>query len=724
MNYWSAIKSNEEKAFNILSTFWFYLDEESIEFVYNHISKLSEPHNPKYSVIYETNQFAYEKDRIFELIGNFFNYPARLKESLELGFEYSRKNPETLPELIYTIRERLLFDIDDDRMGFKRQEILISLLLGKCEKSEYIFEISFPAIAVSFLQFKYRHTKVGRNLTFDLYQYPFPLNSVTENIRKKIWLKIDSAFQSNPESFFKLLTEYSQRTPDVVKEVMEFDVSFVLSIINKHLTNSNFEHCCYVQEQISWFIKNGITNEEFNNLKRKFINERYLIYLKIDWDQLRGKDPYKFANYNEYEKLKEIEVRESFIFGKIDTFIDFYEHYKYLLEWEKNTYSITNSFDLIIDENFKINFGNGVKFLEYIISNNNELNYIPDLPLRNLLSSKNNSQVIWNTISRKNFNHSISWQLRYFSYLDDALVSEVHCNNLLSAIQNINDNIFVHFPDLTKYLKYDANLFVKILKIIVEKRKNEILSIRITHNYFSQNSAYLSNDINTVKEVYMQQNKYDPHYDYDGIELLSILKIDKSFLLEYIKYLYEQKDKHMPYEYKSFAIVWLVENIEDVLIDVFDFISENEIYTGILEHFCNSFFTDIKKEENIKRSNRFIIDYINDNFTDIKKMNMIVDVLRHTKIDFFEEAYIHYLKLTQDVSIYSKIWWIGNGESGTGYESIGEKMALKWRNILEITNKVDLGIKLIPIKKYINDRIEDAMDYVENEKRIRFLDKF
>lgn len=724
LKYWNTIKSDEEKAFNILSTFWFYLDDESIELVYNHISRLSEPHNPKYSVHYETNQFAYKRDRIFELIGNFFNYPTRLKESLELGFEYSRKNPETLPELIYTIRERLLFDTDDNRMGFKRQEILISLLLEKCEKSEYIFEISFPAIAVSFLQYKYQHTKGGRNHSFYWYQYPFPLNSVTENIRKKIWLKIDNDFHTNTESFFQLLTQYSQRTPDVVKEVMEFDVRFVLSIINKHLTNSNFEHCCYVQEQIHWFIKNDISNEEFNDLKRKFINERYLVYLKVDWDRLRDKDSYEFANYKEYEKLKEIEVRESFVFEKIDEFIDFYEHYKYLLEWEKNTYRITNSFDLIIDENFKINFEIGVKILEYIINNNNELNYIPYLPLRNLLSANNNAQVIWNIISRKDFNHSVSWQLQYFSFLDETLVSEVHCNNLLSTIQNINDHIFVHFPDLTKYLKYDDKLFVKILKIIVEKRKNENLSIRITHNYFSQNSAYLSNDINTVKEAYMQQNIYDPHYDYDGTELLSILKIDKSFLLEYIKYLYEQKDKHRSYEYKSLAIVWLVEDIEDVLTDVFDFISEKEIYMGILDHFCNSFFTDIKKEENIKRSNKFIVNYIDNNFTAINKMNMIVDVLRHSKTDFFEEAYIHYLELTQDVNIYSKIWWTGNGESGTGYESIGEKMALKWRNVLEITNKVDLGIKLIPIKKYINDQIEDAMDYAENEKRRRFLDKF
>ena len=155
------------------------------------------------------------------------------------------------------------------------------------------------------LQYKYQHTKGGRNRTIYWYQYPFPLNSVTKKIRESIWLKIDRDFPKHTVTFFQLLIEYSKRTPDVVKEVMEFDVRFVLSIINNHLTNSNFEHCYYVQEQIRWFVKNDIKNNKFDLLKRKFINERYLVYLKIDWDRLRDKDSYEFANYEEYEKLKE-----------------------------------------------------------------------------------------------------------------------------------------------------------------------------------------------------------------------------------------------------------------------------------------------------------------------------------------------------------------------------------------------------------------------------------
>ncbi|GJQ60958.1 MAG: hypothetical protein SCALA702_00110 [Melioribacteraceae bacterium] len=724
LGYWKAAKVNEEKAFNLLNTFWFYLEEETLEFIYTLLTKIAEPTEVQYYTTYENNQFSYNRDKIISLLGNFFNYPVKLKDALELAFEYARKIPEKLPELIYTIREHLLFDTDDQRMGYKRQEILINLLLEKSDRLEKVYKTSFPAIAISFLQYKYQHTKGGRHHSFYWYNYPFPINNFTKTLREKIWNKIDIDFDNNAEIYTQLLIDYSQRTPDVVKEVMEFDVNYVIRIIKNHLKKTNFQHCHYVQSQINWFVKNDINNDEFDILKNIYFNELYLIYLKMNWDHRRDKESFAFEDYNEYEKLKENEVREYFVFDKLDSFSTFYKQYCFLLKWVKNDYSIKNSFDHIMDENFKVNFELGAEYLEYIIVQNNYIDYVPSLPFQKLLANKERASLIWNIISSKDYIQSTTWRLKYFIYLDEKFVDVAQCKNLIASIKDIKDYTFIHFPDLIKYIKCDANLLTKILRIIVEKRDKEKISIRFTHNFFSKHISYLKTDIKTVKKAYIQQENYDPHYDYGGTELLAILRIDKNFLLEYVDHLYKQKERHRSFEHKNLSVVWLVKDIQKVLTKVLDLIAEREIYLGILDHFCNSFFLEIKKEENIKRSNEFIIGYINANYNDIKKMNMIVDVLRHTKSDFFEEAYSHYLILTQDVIRYSKILWIGNGGSTTGNESLGEKMTLKWRRILEITNKLDLGMKLIPIKKFINDEIEEAIRYSEWEKRRRFLDKF
>jgi hypothetical protein len=724
LKYWTNIKTDEEKAFNLILTFWFYLIEESIEYMYNKIYILPEPKDSVYITTYDTNQFSYKRDRNLEFLGNFFNQINKLKDALELAFEYSRKLPETLPELIFTIREHLLFDSEDQRMNYERQKILINLLIEKSSNSESIYETAFPALAISFLQYNYRHVKGGRNNTIIWYHFPFPMKNETKILREKLWNKINKDFKKKNELYFKLLVEYSQRTPEVVKEVMEFDLQYVQQIIKNHLSPSEFEHCYYVQEQIRWFIKNELQNNEFDILRSNYTNERYSIYLNIDWDRIRDKESYEFEDYAEYEKLKEAEVRENFVFNSLDSFKNFYEHYLYLVTWEKNTYSLKNSLDYIIDENFKKNFDLGVSILEHILIKNNEIQYLPYLPFQKFLNNNWNSQIIWDTISNKNYNQSFVWQLQYFFFLDTTLINISHCANLLNTVHNINENSSIHFIDLMKYLKYDDKLVVKILRIIVDKRKNQNISIRMTHNFFNKYYDYLKNDITTVKEAYIQQAEFDPHYDYGGTELLSILKIDRNFITEYIEYLYLQKERHQVYEYKNLSVVWRLDGAEDVFTHLFNFIADNENSMVTLEHFCNSFFYEISTDEIKIKTDQFILNYIKINYNNIKRMNMIADVLRHTKVELFEEACLYFLKLTQDIDIYKKISWIGSGESATGNESIGEKMALKWRRILEITNKLDLGLKLIPIKKYINDEIEDAMKYAEHEKKRRFSDGY
>ena len=724
LSHLQSIKMNKEKVFDLLSVFWAYLIEETLDFLYTLINEIPEPTNPKYPDTYELIQANNIKDNVIKLLSHFFNTLDNLSDALELSFEYSRKVPNTLPELIYSIKDSLLFDSDDQRIEYKRQEIFINLLLEKSQKGENIYKISFPALATSLLQYKFHHTKGGRNHSFYWYDYPFPLTDITKQLRENIWEKIDRDFQDNSEIFFWILTEYSKQSLDGVKEVMAFDVPLILKIIHSHFNNNHFEHCHYVQEQIRWYIKNDIHNKEFDILINTFVNETYIIYLKINWDRHRDKDNYEYEDFSEYERLKENEVRENFIFEHIDKFIEFYNHYKYIFEWEKNRFKITKSLDILIDENIKNNFELGVNIFEYIISQNNETQYIPHLTFQNFSSNKDYAQLLWDTISNKVFYQSVSWQLRYFYYLDKEITNAEQHTNLLSTINKIEEPTFIYFKDLEKFLKIDEKSFLTILKIIVDKIRTKNIDIQITRNFFSEYMEYIKSDIRLVKEAYIQQDELQQSYDYGGKDLLAILKIDKNFIMENIEHLISTDERHRSHDYKSFSVVWLLDNIEEDLIKVFDYIADNETYLGILDHFCNSFFFQISKEESKNKSDQFVINYIDANYNNTKRMNMIVDVLRHTKKDLFKEAFLHFLNLTQDEKLFSQIWWIGNGGSTTGNESLGERMAGDWRQILNLTNKSNLGIKIIPIKKYINYEIEAALDYAENERMRRFLERF
>ncbi|MCB5658884.1 hypothetical protein LIQ27_22600, partial [Bacteroides fragilis] len=85
-----------------------------------------------------------------------------------------------------------------------------------------------------------------------------------------------------------------------------------------------FPNLFFLQEQIRWCKRNGIEHSEFVSLSQKFTNPTYEKYLILDWDRFRDKESYDFENHQEYEKLKEEEIRKSFSFNNIKEIELFY----------------------------------------------------------------------------------------------------------------------------------------------------------------------------------------------------------------------------------------------------------------------------------------------------------------------------------------------------------------------------------------------------------------
>lgn len=77
--------------------------------------------------------------------------------------------------------------------------------------------------------------------------------------------------------------------------------------------------------------------------------------------------------------------------------------------------------------------------------------------------------------------------------------------------------------------------------------------------------------------------------------------------------------------------------------------------------------------------------------------------------------------LNQSPKCFSKIWWLPNSRSFSGDVIIGDIEAAEWRDILETVNEVNLGIKLIPIKKYIGEKIDRCIKSGEWERKRKFL---
>lgn len=721
--YWNSNKSDEEKAYKFLTTFWFYLPDETLEFVYNLTLALPDSQTDTYNVTYENNAFSYSKNDVIELIGEFFRFQHKLKDALQLAFEYTRKAPEHLPELIHKIRERMTFDIEDEQTNFDRQKILFKILIDGLNARDKFLSIIFYELAKTFLGFSFHHTKGGRKMSFYMYQYLVPNTPTIQLFRKDVWDAIQINFQINPSKSFELLQSYSHIHPDISKEVMQYDVPMLVDIIQKQLTPNSFEHCKYVQDQVRWCKRNSISHSSFPELLSKFSNNTYETFLKIDWDRLRDKEMYEFDDYREYEKLKEAEIRGSFVFNYQYQIIEFYNTFVYLKKLTKNEWNYTTTLDYIIDENYSRNFQVGCKFLQVIIENNNEINYVPRVVFINNLKESQIAEIIWNIIEQNSFVHKPLWELSFYEHLDGSLLNSKYVQSIVKTVNSMNDSYTIHFDRLKRFLTIEPKLFQIILKTIVKKNENDGTKLYVWMDFFSEHFEQLGDDIIIIKKAYIQQDKIHKHFDFEGKGMLNILKRDSNFLLEYINSLYDGKHFGISSDYKRLDFIWQVEDIEIVLTNVFDFVFEKEGYFGIGNHFCNAFFENLKDDQKV-RASQFLLQYVKNNFTNYGKINIVVDISRHSMRELFDEILLLFLSLTQDKDIFSRIWWRGNGGTYTGDVNIGDIEAADWKNIQSVVERSDKGIKLIPIKRYINEQIEHSLKYADSERQRRFLERY
>ncbi|WP_420553279.1 hypothetical protein [Tenacibaculum aiptasiae] len=722
--YRNLIRTDVVKTYDFLNSFWYYLQNETLEFAYKKIESLPEIKEACYSILYEKNKFNNDKDALISLLSNFFrvnnNY---IKDSIELLFSYVRRKPDKLGELIKKIRELLIFDRNDERYGFYRQKKLFNFLIDNLNKDDKLISISFYELSKTFLSFKFQQFKGGRNNTFTHYQYPIPNNNIIRKFRKSIWNALEENYNYHPQLSFDLLINYSRIHPSIIKEIMEFDIPFILRIIDVHLSRDNFEHCKYVHNQIRWFKRQGINLSEFSRFEKKFINETYSVFLKINWDRYRDKEIYDFDNYQEYERLKEKEIRTSFIFNTINELNKFYNIFILLGNSEENNWKNNNALDFIIDENCSINFTIGLEIFKKIIENGNEIKYVPRNVFKNHLKLENTTNQIWKIIQQFEFKLKELWELSFYEYIDDSLINSEISLSLIKTVSKMKNPNSIHFDRLERFLRINPNLFQIILKTITEKNELEGTKIQVWIDFFSKYFNNLGDDIELIKKAYIQQYQFNNHFDYQGNGFLEILKIDESFLLDFVNNLYSDKFS-LHGDYNDMSYVWSIENIEKILIQVFELVIEKEDYFGILEHFCNVFFRNFKDQEHEKKANDFIRQYVVDNNHDYKKMEIVVDLIRHSRKELFEEIFLLFISLNQDKEVFEKLMWRGNGGSYSGNVIIGDIQAAEWRNLLEITKKSNLGFKLIPIKNYLNEQIESCLRRGNKERERRFLERF
>lgn len=718
--YFDLLGSDDDARFKFLKIFWFYLKLEALEFMFSLIESLPICSTNNYVVTYDRNAFSYKKDDLIELIGEMFRFHDNLEDSIELGFEYAKKRPHHLPELIHKIREMLTFDQDDVYTGFLRQVTLFNVLIDGYNRNELVYVMSFYELSKTFLEFQFEHLIGGRNSSYSWYRFPIPNNQEIRLFRGRIWNLFLQNFKNYQPASFNLLKHYSNVRLDVCEKLMVFDRKFILRAITENLNSKNFEHCLYVQDHIRAYRRKGLSNRKMALLSKQFTNDQYDTFKVMTWNLRRNRDDYEYNNYENFERLKEVDIRRSFVFQEVGEISQFYENMMCVANIDKADHRFTHSLDLVVDSNLANNFELGICLLRQIVVANNEIGYVPDIAFSNHLKGVSSASALWNIIKDVSFSRSDEWRISFFNRIDENLISEEYLSEYVLLFSNVRSSFRVNSSGLGRFSKVKPDIFKTIFELVFQHNSQEEVKLLLWEDFFCDHFDELWDDAELIKHAYLQQYKIQDHFDFSGKTLLKILKQDKWFLLTYLQAMLDDDGIVSSSDLVQLGYVWEIEDIEIVLAKVFDTFSAKTDDFWISDHFLNSFFQNLK-EKFMPRAKEFLVLYCRRNFGNSNRMNIIVDISRNRAIQTVNEILLTFLTLSQNVEIFSEVAWIERSMVKSGDVISGDVEAAAWNNILSVVESANLGIKVLPIKKRINDEIDRCLRSAEWERQRRFL---
>lgn len=724
--YLKSVADDEEQVLDFLDLFWFYKPEDTISHFYEKIAALPEPISPVYMTEYETNDFVFDREQTIDFLSRFFNHSTEwLKPSIELCFEYIRKKPEYLPENIRRIRENLMFDEPDERIGFKRQIDFIDLLLARVKNNEPHYVVSFFALAKSFLRHTFSATHGGRKHTFTWYNYPLPFYEATKELRTKIWTTLFERFNEYPDDVFEVIKQFKPSHHDLIPEIMDFDLGLLIPFISKNFSPDNFRHTHFIHEMIYWNDREeNISDRSYRELKQKFSTQEYFDFCKLDWNRLRDKSDFDFTDFREYDSLKTEEIKKNFRFTNESEFEKLFKAISNIIAVKHNNYfSAGTSLDIVVEENFLHNDELGFILLQQILKNYPEgLNLL----YRTVKIVTNQSPEwclkLWMELENWENENALFWKINFFNYIPDNYIDEFYCEKLLETVQNINKYAYLYIEGYSRFNLKDKKITKTILRIISDKIENLKLTITYSDDVFENNLDAFDSDYELIKRSYFQQYKinYSQIFDFKGKGFEQIFKIFPNFLLDFISEFYTDHGFVDRNTNIKIPFIWNTDGHHALIEEALNLIIERNPYFGIGDHSVNIFFNDIS-ESNKENVITFVRKYIAKYKDDSSKINLIFDGIRHCSHMQFEDFLLFFLSINPKLETFKNIDWAGHVGTQVGEVSFGELYAKRWEGILEIVNKSDATLAMIPIKGYLKEKIRDQYKWAESERERRFL---
>jgi len=729
---WPKVQKNHNNAILFLEIFWPYCPDELHSFIYDNVEAQVSPKAIEFTLDTKINNAPYySKDKYLSLLNNYLNYPypiAPFLSSLELSFEYVKKNSNAYSSLIKYLSDNFIFSYEDFEHKYYRQVELWNLIIDNASKKDPIYIAAFYDLVPKLIKNRFNVTSSSRKRNaISWYDHSLTPTKEIKKIRKSIWTYLDDNFKNTPIKSEDIILDYLT-IHDKIKEIYNYDLLFLLRIIKNHFSNTNFTHCYIVQDLIERFELIGITHKQFDLLKKKFNNKTYKTHLIISYDRLKAKRGSDFIDHNEYTRIKNEELKTSFVFNTIIEFKDFYKDYLFLHNWKKEiqrNYGL--SLDLILEANINRNKNFGLIILKEIINQGNKSYYVPYQPLRNYLIDTTNEEFngFYKFISSKNFLGKTDWLMQVYRMLPEKLITRFYSDEILNLYKSIDHDLhYIQcFSYLSKYVGVDNRIFKKLLSVIINRNKENKFKFILEHDFFSTYLQFFLDDIDLLCKAYIQQFDLESSFDSDGEDLLALSELKKSFFLEFIKHVNNSNLLRSVSINPNLSVIWQLPDAVSLIDGAIDILSINP-KQDLFEHSLGSYLFKTLNENQTKEAVKLLKNYLKKNHTQDVKVVIVFDIVRYSLKSHMPEILQYYLTINKNLDSFKKIKWLDSHFSSNGKITWSDFRVNELEFILIIVNDVKKeSYKLSKHKSYLVELINKYKAQSDWEKKQQFIDR-
>jgi len=723
-----------EATIEFLSTFWFALPTESLVFAANLIEEM-----PIVEVDWSGESFEASKDEpgkssLVNLLTNFRYYDEQeFKMSFELLLKYLVKDKSSLGFVVQALLERYNFKPDDLLYSYYIQAHIIDTLVALMDEEEsYLFSRLFILIANSFLKVEHREQQWSRGDTISIITFRLPADEHLLPLREKIVANM-AILAANPEfepSVLGCFKEYVDKIRYEGKDMAEADLPFIEKHMIKTLNKKNVSHCMIIQDYCGHLESLDLSFPQ--EWKEEFFNETLELSNLLLEERHKRRMP--DMGYEEYNQYRHKSLVDHFSGVSKDVFIDFIGRCKVLhevLSGRDRDHSLKTGLEMCLralaEAAPEIYPELVSKYLEY--DDHFEIN--PNFLVSNLFNILSSNDLFL-LLKNKEYRRKNLWLSAYFTQLPEKSITKDESELLIKHISNTQSNELHGWLDyLDKYKHVNAEIYSKVVRVLVRKSKKDKNHGRLLGDLFSNRSTIFGKwfeeflpDKELVFDAYLAAFNSNYLRDYSGDSLKLLLNKKFDFLYRLIDQIYENKkqsDLHtnMP----ELDFLWERENhIEEIEGYAKYLQCKDERSHGYRENIFSELFTKEKgkadPEDIPLKKSEFFRASITKNAADIKLMCLIFNAAQYLSEDSRRELLKIFIGVNTKFEDFKTLYYELSARPWPGSQV---PILEREKNFLESLLPLFNSIKFLKHKSYVEKQIEDKLKNIEYEKKRDYL---